>query len=394
MGALAYRETGWLQEGHKAPVYAAAFNHLSPHLGDLLATVGANRATVYQCYPGGEMEVVQAFVDVSPEEEYYACAWSVDARTGAPLLLVGGRNGLLQVINCATGVLETTLEGHGKDLHDIAVHPTRPQLVATASKDQSLRLWNLGTRVCVLVMAGEGGHHNDVLSVDWKPSGDGSGMVLVSAGMDSYIKARGRGTRGGERWSLMQEGIAQEQSSGSPAQALRGAPRIGRTRCIWDLERYGETIAASMAWRPCGRAFPTRHVGRPSFSTQELQLEGCKSVWWVRFSLNYWCSVLAVGTSTGRVLVFDPRAQRPAPAARLVPRRAAGAGKQERVAPLVRQAAVSYDGGVIVSCHDDGSLTRYDRIDKAAGATDSSDALGSSWQQRGSSTDSDGDEDG
>lgn len=64
------------------------------------------------------------------------------------------------------------------------------------------------------------------------------------------------------------------------------------------------------------------------------------------------------------------------------------------MAPLVRQAAVSYDGGVIVSCHDDGSLTRYDRIDKAAGATDSSDALGSSWQQRGSSTDSDGDEDG
>jgi hypothetical protein len=37
------------------------------------------------------------------------------------------------------------------------------------------------------------------------------------------------------------------------------------------------------------------------------------------------------------------------PRARLKPRRAA---------PLVRQTAVSYDGGIVVACHEDGSLTR------------------------------------
>jgi hypothetical protein len=44
----------------------------------------------------------------------------------------------------------------------------------------------------------------------------------------------------------------------------------------------------------------------------------------------------------------------------LKPRRAGAKGER---APLVRQTAVSYDGSVIVACHEDGSLTRYDRIE-------------------------------
>jgi len=32
-----------------------------------------------------------------------------------------------------------SLKGHGKDIHDVAVHPTRPQLVLTGSKDESIR---------------------------------------------------------------------------------------------------------------------------------------------------------------------------------------------------------------------------------------------------------------
>jgi hypothetical protein len=32
-------------------------------------------------------------------------------------------------------------------------------------------------------------------------------------------------------------------------------------------------------------------------------------VWWLRFSLDHWCTLLAVGTNTGRVLLFDPHAQ-------------------------------------------------------------------------------------
>jgi len=41
-------------------------------------------------------------------------------------------------------------------------------------------------------------------------------------------------------------------------------------------------------------------------NSQELALEDCGSVWWLRFALDYWGSLLAIGTARGRVLVFDP----------------------------------------------------------------------------------------
>lgn len=81
-------------------------------------------------------------------EEFYTCAWSLDTDSGAPLLLLAGKNGQLLVVAAGTGVLETCLDGHGSAINDIAVHPGSPQFVATASRDHSVRLWNIHTR-CV-----------------------------------------------------------------------------------------------------------------------------------------------------------------------------------------------------------------------------------------------------
>ena len=74
------------------------------------------------------------------------CAWGLDPPTAAPLLLLAGKRGVLLAVDAATGALAACLEGHGSSINDIAVHPTRPHLVVTASRDQSLRLWNLRTR--------------------------------------------------------------------------------------------------------------------------------------------------------------------------------------------------------------------------------------------------------
>lgn len=52
--------------------------------------------------------------------------------------------------------LGQSLEGHGQPINDIAVHPTHPEWVVTASKDNSLRLWNIKTRVGGLLGVGVG----------------------------------------------------------------------------------------------------------------------------------------------------------------------------------------------------------------------------------------------
>lgn len=110
------------------------------------------QATVYRCLPSGQLEVVQVYQDadvsarpvrepgrgsgpapggaattrangaqpglpdawccatlnlnaLQSSEEFYVCKWSVDERSGAPLLLLAGKNGLLQVVDCATGAV-------------------------------------------------------------------------------------------------------------------------------------------------------------------------------------------------------------------------------------------------------------------------------------------------
>jgi hypothetical protein len=37
-----------------------------------------------------------------PEEVYYTCAWSVDGRSGDPLLAIGGLRGVIKIINCVS----------------------------------------------------------------------------------------------------------------------------------------------------------------------------------------------------------------------------------------------------------------------------------------------------
>lgn len=56
--------------------------------------------------------------------------------------------------------------------------------MATASKDESLRLWNMQSGSCVAIFAGHRGHRDAVISVGFHPLGN----KLVSGGMDNSIK--------------------------------------------------------------------------------------------------------------------------------------------------------------------------------------------------------------
>ncbi|KAJ9517584.1 hypothetical protein QJQ45_025080, partial [Haematococcus lacustris] len=188
------------------------------------------------------------------EERFFSACWSADASTGAPLLLIAGLKGLVRMLDLAAGALRHvglgftgawTFAGHGHAVNDMCVLPHQPSLLLTAGGDEAIRLWNVATRVCVLIIGGEGGHASEVLSLDFHPWDQ---HRFLSSSMDSSLKI----------WSL---------------------------KTIWRCKAAAgqeAAVEASFAWQPdCQRAFPTRTLQFPVFSSKQLHSGYVDCVRWL-----------------------------------------------------------------------------------------------------------------
>ncbi|KAH8088663.1 hypothetical protein JL720_6613 [Aureococcus anophagefferens] len=155
-----------------------------------------NRASVYAVAADPEaspaVELRQVYVDNDDGESLFCAAWSW--RDAAPLLAVGGARGVAKLVDCRSGRLDVALVGHGNAINDACFHPVDGALLLTASKDESVRLWNARTAVCVAVFAGDRGHRDEVLSVDAHLTG----AVFCSAGMDNTVKVSHRAAQESE----------------------------------------------------------------------------------------------------------------------------------------------------------------------------------------------------
>eukprot|EP00884_Botryococcus_braunii_P007715 jgi/Botrbrau1/16945/Bobra.49_2s0011.1 len=160
-----YVITNSIKEDCRTPVWCICFNNIDPNHKDIFASCCGTQVTVYKLQTAGGIELIQAYVDAWEDEEFFACKFTLDERNGAPLLMAAGKCGILKVLDCHNGALHWAAEGHGDAINDIAVHARKPSIVVTASRDQSLRLWNVLSKVCLLVIGGSDGHRNEVLSV-------------------------------------------------------------------------------------------------------------------------------------------------------------------------------------------------------------------------------------
>lgn len=117
-----------------------------------------------------------------------SCSWNY-VEQSQPLLSVAGPSGLIKVLNALTGELVSTLIGHGAEINDLATHPLYPWILASASGDHSVRIWDLrrkiglGENACLIICGHGHGHKEPVLTCAWHSLG----AYLISGGQDHMV---------------------------------------------------------------------------------------------------------------------------------------------------------------------------------------------------------------
>jgi hypothetical protein len=157
----------------------------------LLATCGGPGARVYAA-PTGEpavqdLQLLVSYASSLPRadtDECFCCTWAFEEATSDVLLCLGYESGIIRVVHLSNDSLCHTLLGHSGAVHCLRSCPKRPSWLLSASKDESLRLWDLGTGNCFAIFCGLQGHRGEVLFCDWHRSGE----KFVSCGMDGTVR--------------------------------------------------------------------------------------------------------------------------------------------------------------------------------------------------------------
>ena len=152
-------------EPHGKEIYAVSYSPHFPQLEHVLATGGANGITVYERKTEKEGGTpICVYRERSGEVGVYCLTWCVDQYGMVPLLAFGTAQGVIRMIDVQRGKVFRTLIGHGAAVNEMVAHPVNLNLLVSVSSDESARLWNFQSGVCIAVFAGHWGHRDQVLS--------------------------------------------------------------------------------------------------------------------------------------------------------------------------------------------------------------------------------------
>jgi len=242
---------------------------------------------------------------------------------GPQLLCVAGSRSIIKVIDTVQQMLVMTLSGHGNEIYDLDFSPTDEWLLLSASKDESVRLWNLRSGTCVAIFAGHEGHRDSVLTVSWHPCGD----RFASGSMDNTVKLWNLGKMTAAHNALQArtrfESTRWDTDAPAMAHTFKAAyeqmPYFSSNKIHHDyvdcVQFVGDLVLSKsihnniVLWKP-NLQRPTIR-GKPShqkppndvFALCEFTTKEC-DVWFIRFGTNVAGNVLAIGNRQGQIKLW------------------------------------------------------------------------------------------
>lgn len=314
---LQFRCTNFLKENHGQPIFGIQVNlNCADSDPVIFATAGFNRISVYECQDGGKIKLLQAYSDPSTDENFYCIAWSFNPVTNQPIIAVAGLRGVVRILSLSQMQCIKHFVGHGNAVNELKFHPRDCSLLLSVSKDHTLRIWNVHTGICVLILGGVDGHRDEVLSADFNLSGS----RIVSCGMDHSLKM----------WNLDTseiEDVIAESKIFNPAKSSKPFPTLVNhfpdfsTRDIHrnyvDCVRWLGNLVLSKSCENCivcWKAGPLDADANTSVSggkgddsvsvLHRFEYRECE-IWYMRFCLDYQHKMMALGNQVGRIFVWD-----------------------------------------------------------------------------------------
>ncbi|KAM6144934.1 polycomb protein EED isoform 2-T2 [Cariama cristata] len=295
-----------LKEDHGQPLFGVQFNWHSKE-GDPLvfATVGSNRVTLYECHSQGEIRLLQSYVDADADENFYTCAWTYDSNTSHPLLAVAGSRGIIRIINPIT-------------MQCIKDYDLLGEKIMSCGMDHSLKLWRINSK------------------------------RMINAIKESYEYNPNKTNR-----------PFISQKIHFPDFSTRDIHRnyVDCVRWLGDLILSKSCENAIVCWKP-GKMEDDIDKIKPSESNVTIlgrfDYSQC-DIWYMRFSMDFWQKMLALGNQVGKLYVWDLEIEDPHKAK-------CTTLTHPKCVAAIRQTSFSRDSSILIAVCDDASIWRWDRL--------------------------------